>query len=227
MRISMLLAAAIVVLATAFAGAQTLRLDRDGGFSFKFGREDRRGDVEGKRASCEVYARIAVVQADANTRFRCGLRGPAWAERLRGRTSSGAGLCRAGKLPKNSAIARSSCSAASTSSAISTTTVGAADLSHRNGTASSRRRDVARPQSRRRGDSVQQARSRACRRQRSVALDDSRQTAEPPAGAFQWTPRASSSPCWPSPSPCSAISITSTRATASVIDTPAVKIEAK
>jgi hypothetical protein len=34
--------------------------------------------VEGKRASCEVYARIAVVQADANKRFRCGLRGPAW-----------------------------------------------------------------------------------------------------------------------------------------------------
>ncbi len=78
MRISMLLAAAIVVLATALAGAQTLRLDRDGGFSFKFGRDDRRGDVEGKRASCEVYARIAVVQADANLRFRCGLRGPAW-----------------------------------------------------------------------------------------------------------------------------------------------------
>ena len=78
MRISMLLAAIIVVLATAFAGAQTLRLDRDGGFSFKFGREDRRGEVEGKRASCEVYARIAVVQADANARFRCGLRGPAW-----------------------------------------------------------------------------------------------------------------------------------------------------
>jgi hypothetical protein len=79
MRISMFLAAAIVVLATAFAGAQTLRLDREGGFSFKFGRDDRRGDVEGKRASCEVYARIAVVQSDANARFRCGLRGPAWA----------------------------------------------------------------------------------------------------------------------------------------------------
>jgi hypothetical protein len=78
MRISVLLAAAIVVLATALAGAQSLRLDRDGGFSFKFGRDDRRGDVEGKRASCEVYARIAVVQAEANTRFRCGLRGPAW-----------------------------------------------------------------------------------------------------------------------------------------------------
>ena len=42
-------------------------------------RDDRRGDVEGKRASCEVYARIAVIQADANVRFRCGLQGPAWA----------------------------------------------------------------------------------------------------------------------------------------------------
>ena len=50
----------------------------DGGMSFRFDRGDRRGDVEGKRANCEVYARIAQVQADANKRFRCGLRGPAW-----------------------------------------------------------------------------------------------------------------------------------------------------
>ena len=68
----------LLVLVTGAAAAQTLRLDRDGGFSFRFGRDDRRGDVEGKRASCEVYARIAVVQADASARFRCGLRGPAW-----------------------------------------------------------------------------------------------------------------------------------------------------
>src|SRR6185312_1688320 len=68
----------LLILVTGAAAAQTLRLDRDGGFSFKFGRDDRRGDVEGKRASCEVYARIAQVQADANARFRCGLRGPAW-----------------------------------------------------------------------------------------------------------------------------------------------------
>jgi hypothetical protein len=68
----------LLVLITGAAAAQTLRLDRDGGFSFRFGRDDRRGDVEGKRASCELYARIAVVQADANARFRCGLRGPAW-----------------------------------------------------------------------------------------------------------------------------------------------------
>ena len=48
------------------------------GMSFRFDRGDRRGDVEGKRANCEVYARIAQVQAEANRRFRCGLRGPAW-----------------------------------------------------------------------------------------------------------------------------------------------------
>jgi len=72
------LAATLLVLVTGVAAAQSVRIDRDGGFSFKFGRDDRRGDVEGKRASCEVYSRIAVVQADANTRFRCGLRGPAW-----------------------------------------------------------------------------------------------------------------------------------------------------
>jgi hypothetical protein len=34
--------------------------------------------VEGKRASCEVYARVAAVQANANRKFRCGYRGPAW-----------------------------------------------------------------------------------------------------------------------------------------------------
>ena len=73
-----LLAVAALGLATGAATAQSIRMDRDGGFSFKFGRDDRRGDVEGKRASCEVYARIAVVQAEAASRFRCGLRGPAW-----------------------------------------------------------------------------------------------------------------------------------------------------
>ena len=45
---------------------------------FRFGRNDPRANVEGKRASCEVYARIAMVQADANRKFRCNLRGPRW-----------------------------------------------------------------------------------------------------------------------------------------------------
>lgn len=76
---------AVVALAitAAVAGVATAqRFDR-GGFSFRFERDDRRGDVEGKRASCEVYARIAAVQADANTRFRCGFVGPAWVSDLR------------------------------------------------------------------------------------------------------------------------------------------------
>ena len=69
---------AVLIVATGTAVAQTLRYDREGGFSFKFDKGDRRGDVEGKRANCEVYSRIAQVQADANKRFRCGLKGPAW-----------------------------------------------------------------------------------------------------------------------------------------------------
>ena len=79
MRISKtIVAAAVLALVGGAAVAQSIRIEPGGGFSFKFGRDDRRGDVEGKRASCEVYARIAAVQADANQRFRCGLRGPAW-----------------------------------------------------------------------------------------------------------------------------------------------------
>jgi hypothetical protein len=81
MRITKPLAAtAVLLLVSGAAVAQSIRIEPGGGFSFKFGRDDRRGDVEGKRASCEVYARIAAVQSDANRRFRCGLRGPAWSD---------------------------------------------------------------------------------------------------------------------------------------------------
>ncbi len=52
------LAAAGMLVSAAAVQAQTIRLD-DRGFSFTFGPNDRRGDVEGKRASCDVYARIA------------------------------------------------------------------------------------------------------------------------------------------------------------------------
>lgn len=45
---------------------------------YRFERRDERGNVEGKRASCEVYARIAQVQVEANDRFRCGYRGERW-----------------------------------------------------------------------------------------------------------------------------------------------------
>lgn len=71
------LAAVLLVSAAASLSAETFRFGNSG-FSFSFGRDDRKGDVEGKRASCEVYARIAQVQADANDRFRCGFRGPKW-----------------------------------------------------------------------------------------------------------------------------------------------------
>jgi hypothetical protein len=72
------LAAAALMATAGVAASQSIRLD-DRGFSFRFGGDDRRGDVEGKRASCEIYARIAQVQADANVRYRCGFRGPQWA----------------------------------------------------------------------------------------------------------------------------------------------------
>jgi hypothetical protein len=47
---------------------------------FRFERGDPRAGVEGKRASCEVYAKIAGVQTDANRKYRCGLRGPRWTD---------------------------------------------------------------------------------------------------------------------------------------------------
>jgi hypothetical protein len=62
-----------VVLASFMAVAAALpALGQD----YRFERKDPRGNVEGKRASCEVYARIAVVQTDANRKFRCGFTGP-------------------------------------------------------------------------------------------------------------------------------------------------------
>ena len=77
MRISTVLITTALIVVAGGAVAQSVRVGPDG-FSFRFGRDDRRGDVEGKRATCEVYSRIAVIQADANERFRCGLQGPAW-----------------------------------------------------------------------------------------------------------------------------------------------------
>lgn len=41
-------------------------------------RADRREDREGKRAACDTYAKIAVVQAEANREYRCGYRGGEW-----------------------------------------------------------------------------------------------------------------------------------------------------
>jgi hypothetical protein len=66
-----------LVLIAGGAAAQSFRFD-ERGFSFRFGRDDPRRDVEGKRATCDTYARIAVIQAQANQRFRCGFAGPGW-----------------------------------------------------------------------------------------------------------------------------------------------------
>jgi hypothetical protein len=56
--------------------AQSLRIEGPG-LSFHFNDDDR-GNVEGKRASCGVYAQIAQVQAEANRKYRCGYGGPRW-----------------------------------------------------------------------------------------------------------------------------------------------------
>jgi hypothetical protein len=125
MRISTVLIATVFILVTGGALAQSVRVGPDG-FSFRFGRDDRRGDVEGKCAPCEVYSRIAVIQADANERFRCGLQGPL-GRTIPRVTSSGVGMCRGSGWPKNSATALKNCSIASIGSAISTMTAGGAD----------------------------------------------------------------------------------------------------
>jgi hypothetical protein len=50
---------------------------RSRGFGFRYD-GDERGNVEGKRAACETYARVALVQAEANRKYRCGYTGPRW-----------------------------------------------------------------------------------------------------------------------------------------------------
>ena len=77
MRISILVVTSALVLVAGGAVAQSVRFD-ERGFSFKFGRDDPKHDVEGKRATCDTYARIAVIQAQANQRFRCGFQGAGW-----------------------------------------------------------------------------------------------------------------------------------------------------
>ena len=46
--------------------------------SWRFEKGDPRENVEGKRASCEVYAKIALVQTEANRKYQCGFTGPRW-----------------------------------------------------------------------------------------------------------------------------------------------------
>ncbi len=70
---------AAIMAAAAFpvlSSAQGLRLQIGPG-EFRFDREDDKAN-EGKRASCEVYAQISVVQAEANRRYNCGYGGERW-----------------------------------------------------------------------------------------------------------------------------------------------------
>ncbi len=57
--------------------AEDHRRHEERGFGFHFD-NDERGNVEGKRAACETYARVALVQAEANRKYRCGYTGPRW-----------------------------------------------------------------------------------------------------------------------------------------------------
>lgn len=68
------LVAAALPQAPAFA--QEFRLQIGPG-EFRFGPDDERAN-EGKRASCEVYAQISAVQAEANRRYNCGYSGERW-----------------------------------------------------------------------------------------------------------------------------------------------------
>jgi hypothetical protein len=71
------IAAVTLVVVSAPAAAQTFQFQFGKG-QFRFEKKDPRGNVAGKRASCEVYARIAVVQAEANRQFQCRYEGPRW-----------------------------------------------------------------------------------------------------------------------------------------------------
>ena len=50
-------------------------------FGFRY-EGDERGNIEGKRASCEVYAKIAQVQSEANRKYNCGYEGRRWEHSL-------------------------------------------------------------------------------------------------------------------------------------------------
>ena len=74
---TLLVASAMLTIGIIPAFAQSLQFQFGRG-QFRFERTDPRSNVQGKRASCEVYARIAVVQAEANRQFRCRYEGARW-----------------------------------------------------------------------------------------------------------------------------------------------------
>jgi hypothetical protein len=77
----------MTLLAASFLAAAAIPLASHaqgfGAGEFRLEQGDERGN-EGKRASCEVYAQLSVVQAEANRRYNCGYGGPRW--HMMGRT---------------------------------------------------------------------------------------------------------------------------------------------
>ncbi|MDZ4790580.1 MAG: DUF2541 family protein [Hyphomicrobiales bacterium] len=53
---------------------------------FVYGRQAaaRRELTDGKKAGCETYAALSVVQSEANEKYRCGFRGGEWSDNKRG-----------------------------------------------------------------------------------------------------------------------------------------------
>ncbi len=78
LKTNFVVASTLLIASTLPAFAQSVQF-RFGTGQFRYERSDPRANVQGKRASCEVYARIAVVQTQANLQFRCGYQGPRWA----------------------------------------------------------------------------------------------------------------------------------------------------
>ena len=77
LRKSLVVASTLLITSTLPAFAQSVQF-RFGTGPYRYERSDPRANVQGKRASCEVYARIAVVQSEANRQFECGYNGPRW-----------------------------------------------------------------------------------------------------------------------------------------------------
>ena len=74
---ALVIASIFLITSTLPVFAQSVQF-RFGTGQFRYERSDPRANVQGKRASCEVYARIAVVQSEANRQFQCGYTGPRW-----------------------------------------------------------------------------------------------------------------------------------------------------
>ena len=115
------LAITILTLATGPVVAQTLRLDRDGGFPFQFdkGAAAATSKANGRTArSMRALRRSKQMPTSAFVAASKARRGSL----IPSPTSVGVAMCRVARSPKSSATGRKNCSGASISSVILTTT---------------------------------------------------------------------------------------------------------